>query len=119
MVVSSTSVQTFVYVSAIRSSLDSFNCSQSAESDWINAMQVSSSLQLAHIQAWELLWISGVEVSGDSVLATHINASLYAVFSSVRSDWPWPASPGGLSTNGYWGRAFWDTEVCTRSTVVQ
>ena len=87
-----------------------------------------------HATAWrEGLWRGGVEVAA-SVEATasveqgrHVgaealssasfgtpgaltNASLYALLSSVRADWPFGLGPGGLSSNGYNAHTFWDTE---------
>ena len=48
---------------------------------------------------------------GNDALARRINATLYALLSSVRKDAAWPAGPGGLPTNGYWGNGFWDNDV--------
>ena len=33
------------------------------------------------------------------------NASLYALLSAVRADWPFGLGPGGLSSNGYNGHS--------------
>jgi len=67
-----------------------------------------------HVEAWSVLWSGGVEVD-DPVLARQINASLYAMFSATRggeeTGFDWPLSPGGLSTDGYWGTACWDQET--------
>ena len=48
---------------------------------------------------------------GNDALARRINATLYALLSSARKDAAWPAGPGGLPTNGYWGNGFWDNDV--------
>jgi len=37
--------------------------------------------------------------------------SQYSLLSFSRHDWPFGASPGGLSTNGYNGHQFWDMDV--------
>ena len=31
-----------------------------------------------------------------------VNASLYDIVASLRADWNWSTSPGGLATGGYW-----------------
>lgn len=45
------------------------------------------------------------------VLQKSLNASLYAIRSSIRADWPYGLSPGGLASNGYSGHTFWDQET--------
>jgi trehalose/maltose hydrolase-like predicted phosphorylase len=40
-----------------------------------------------------------------------VNSSLYYIYSAVREDWPLGVSPGGLATNSYDGRSFWDCET--------
>eukprot|EP01114_Cavostelium_apophysatum_P022690 TRINITY_DN8295_c0_g1_i1.p1 TRINITY_DN8295_c0_g1~~TRINITY_DN8295_c0_g1_i1.p1 ORF type:complete len:699 (+),score=116.92 TRINITY_DN8295_c0_g1_i1:246-2342(+) len=68
-------------------------------------------LLAGHISAWYDLWSSRIEVSGDLPLAQAINSSLYYILSSVRADWEYAPSPGGLASNGYNGHAFWDSET--------
>ena len=46
-----------------------------------------------------------------SVLQDVVDASFYAILSSMRDDFPYSSSPGGLSTNGYRGHTFWDMET--------
>lgn len=74
---------------------------------------LSSSLYESHVNRWDRLWESGLEImnpdtSYDTGYA--INASLFAMLSSVREDWPHGLAPGGL-TNYYNGHSFWDTET--------
>lgn len=55
-----------------------------------------------HAQAWAQLWDEGgVELVGNATVSTLVNASLYDILSSLRSDWLWSTGPGGLGTNGY------------------
>lgn len=54
----------------------------------------------SHRKAWSSLWASRVEIGGNLALAQVINSSLYYILSSIRSDWPWSLSPGGLASNG-------------------
>ncbi|CAM9360841.1 unnamed protein product, partial [Ectocarpus fasciculatus] len=64
-----------------------------------------------HKEGWAVLWQHGISISGGrSDVALAINASLFAILSSVRADWPEGLAPGGL-TNYYNGHSFWDTET--------
>jgi len=57
-----------------------------------------------HEVAWRARWARGsVAVVGDLRLAQAINASLYSLRSSIRDDWPYGLSPGGLTSDGYNG----------------
>jgi hypothetical protein len=59
----------------------------------------SDLLLQSHIDAWSTLWASGgVELAGNSTFAATVNASLYDIISSLRSDWNYSTSPGGLGT---------------------
>ena len=70
-------------------------------------------LRAEHEAAWAALWASGgIELQGNTTLAAAVNASLYDILCSVRSDWSWASlTPGGLGTNGYDGHSFWDAET--------
>jgi trehalose/maltose hydrolase-like predicted phosphorylase len=61
--------------------------------------------------AWARLWASDVEVLGDTRLRAQVRSSLFSLFASVRDDVPWAPSPGGLSSDGYNGHVFWDSET--------
>eukprot|EP01065_Artemidia_motanka_P002399 TRINITY_DN11142_c0_g1_i1.p1 TRINITY_DN11142_c0_g1~~TRINITY_DN11142_c0_g1_i1.p1 ORF type:complete len:463 (+),score=98.55 TRINITY_DN11142_c0_g1_i1:870-2258(+) len=64
-----------------------------------------------HTAAWGALWDEGsISVAGDDDLAQTVNASLYYILSSTRTDWPYGLSPGGLASAGYHGHTFWDQE---------
>jgi hypothetical protein len=69
----------------------------------------ADALRAAHEAAWRPLWEgSGVSIDGNETLAAAVNASLWEVLASVREDWPYAATPGGLATSGYSGHVFWD-----------
>lgn len=91
-----------------------------------------------HATAWrDGVWGSGVEVAASKERVTVgadvgaealsgtafgapgalTNASLYALLSSVRADWPFGLGPGGLSSNGYNAKIFWDTESFAWQTI--
>ena len=61
--------------------------------------------------AWARLWRSDIVVSGDARLQRQVRASFFALLASVRRDTPWAPSPGGLSSDGYNGHVFWDSET--------
>ena len=76
------------------------------------AAEEPAALRASHEAAWAALWAGGgVEIAGNATLAAALNASLYDIVSSLRGDWPWSTSPGGLATGGYSGHSFWDMEV--------
>ena len=73
----------------------------------------SSPLYLSHVQKWDELWQSGIEIMNSDPtydIGIAINSSMFAMLSSVRDDWPHGLAPGGL-TNYYNGHSFWDTET--------
>ncbi|KYQ91148.1 acid trehalase-like protein 1 [Tieghemostelium lacteum] len=72
---------------------------------------IQDSLEKSHRDAWKKIWDSRIEVGGNLDLAQVVNSSLYYIVSSVRDDWPWSLSPGSLSSNGYHGHVFWDSET--------
>eukprot|EP00040_Diaphanoeca_grandis_P028989 m.168666 g.168666 ORF g.168666 m.168666 type:complete len:859 (-) comp31531_c1_seq2:146-2722(-) len=82
--------------------------------------QTSESLFASHAAAWaEVYGLSttanpfggGIEVEGNYSFATNINASLYYMLSSVRSDWSYGISEGGLGSQAYNGHIFWSDGV--------
>jgi hypothetical protein len=76
------------------------------------AAQSSDSLLTSHTAAMDALWAAGgVELTGNATFAATVNASLYDIVSSLRSDFNWSTSPGGIATGGYAGHSFWDLET--------
>jgi trehalose/maltose hydrolase-like predicted phosphorylase len=61
--------------------------------------------------AWALMWKGRIDITGDSKLATAVNASQFYLWSSTSADQQWSVSPAGLSSNGYDGHIFWDAET--------
>jgi trehalose/maltose hydrolase-like predicted phosphorylase len=60
-----------------------------------------------HAAAWDEVWAGGIEVEGNATIAAAVNASLFAIVASLRADWPYGVSPGGLTHNAYCGHSFW------------
>ena len=44
-------------------------------------------------------------------LGAAINSSMYYLVSSVRSDWPWGISEGGIASDAYYGHMFWSDAI--------
>src|SRR4029077_3835890 len=61
--------------------------------------------------AWARLWRSDIVVAGDPRLQRQVRASFVALLARVRDDNPGAPSPGGLSSDGYNGHVFWDSET--------
>jgi trehalose/maltose hydrolase-like predicted phosphorylase len=109
---------TFYFITALRTSLESSNPAEDALQDYEMANVMAPSLLKAHKQAWQQRLVGRVEIEGDLALAQAVNASWYALLASVRDDWPWSLSPGGLATNGYNGHTFWDCETWMYPTLL-
>jgi trehalose/maltose hydrolase-like predicted phosphorylase len=61
--------------------------------------------------AWATMWRGRIDVLGNPLVATDVNASEFYLWSSTRADLNWSISPAGLSSNGYDGHIFWDAET--------
>jgi trehalose/maltose hydrolase-like predicted phosphorylase len=61
--------------------------------------------------AWSRLWQSTVSIPGDPTMSARIHASMFYLLASMRAGVNWSTSPGGLSSDGYNGHVFWDTET--------
>lgn len=83
-----------------------------AQEMYVSAVAERSALWTEHTANWVARNNAGrIEISGDLELAQAINASVYFLRSSIRPDWPYGMSPGGLASNGYDGNTFWDQET--------
>lgn len=91
-----------------------------AAAQWTQVAALSADdLRASHEAAWAALHASGgVELTGNTTFAVTLNASAYDILSSVRADWPWMPSPGGLATNGYCGHGFWDYETWMSPVII-
>ena len=104
---------THYFVAATVSSVNTTGSSLPVIASGLQAVAVAAGpdLMASHAAAWAALWEGGMEVGGDLGLAQAINSSLYYILSSVRSDYHWSLSPGGLASDGYNGHSFWDCET--------
>ena len=113
-------------LTTFRSSLEfpvgkSVNLTKLALQDWMKYLSDQQGLLPSHVEEWEGLWSRGIEIKGDKSLEKTVSASYYAILSSIRSDWGFSVSPGGLAFGGgnatgyprqefegYFGHTFWD-----------
>ena len=109
---------TFLSVTSIVTNLDSLSGFVPACPDSVQCSLAQYNLAVglgpknlfeSHSRAWAEIWKSGIEVSNNRFASLRINSSLYYLLSSVRQDFNYPPTPGGL-TSGYRGTAFWDTD---------
>jgi trehalose/maltose hydrolase-like predicted phosphorylase len=61
--------------------------------------------------AWQALWNGRIDVLGNPILATEVNASEFYLWASTRAGVDWSIPPAGLSSNDYNGHIFWDAET--------
>jgi trehalose/maltose hydrolase-like predicted phosphorylase len=64
-----------------------------------------------HLQAWNQLWQSDIEIDGDDAVQKEVRFLLYHLYSFLREGTGLSLSPVGLSGLGYNGHVFWDTEL--------
>jgi hypothetical protein len=98
-------------LAAFHTDLDASDPAAAAMADW-QAYQAAGAdaLLASHVVAWQQLWAQGgIELAGNASFAATVNASLYDILSSLRPDWPYDSSPGGLGTGAYCGHSFWDS----------
>ncbi|MPY48762.1 glycosyl hydrolase family 65 protein [Streptomyces acidicola] len=62
-------------------------------------------------RAWQREWEGDIVVRGDALLQRRVRASKFYLLTSAHEDSPWSPSPCGLSSDGYNGHVFWDTET--------
>lgn len=112
--------QRLTFVGAVRSTLepqiDGSLLERFTEETLVEARRAvaNASLKTLHEEAWDQLWMNtggGIELSGNMTLARQVNASLMALLSSVREDWAWSVSEGGVGSNAYDGHVFWSDSV--------
>ena len=57
------------------------------------------------------VWQGDVLVAGQPTLQAALRAGTYALYASIRDDSPDAIGPSGLSSNGYAGMVFWDSDI--------
>lgn len=64
-----------------------------------------------HNKAWQELWKSDIQITGDAQAQQDVRSMLYHLYSFNREGTSLSPSPMGLSGLGYNGHVFWDTEL--------
>lgn len=74
-----------------------------------------------HVAEWKVLDPTGritLPATANLTLRQTQNSAMYYLLSSIRADWPFGLSPGGLASNGYNGHTFWDMETWMAPTLL-
>ncbi len=61
--------------------------------------------------AWHKLWRTNIIVKGDPRLQKVIHSSMFYLLSSARAGSDFGVPPMGLSSDGYYGHIFWDSDT--------
>ena len=64
-----------------------------------------------HRRKWDELWESDIRIVGDMEAQLAVRLGLYSLYSSCREGTGLSVPPMGLSSQGYNGHIFWDTEL--------
>ncbi|QNE40735.1 glycoside hydrolase family 65 protein [Hymenobacter sp. NBH84] len=64
-----------------------------------------------HQKAWQDLWQSDIQITGDAQAQQDVHSMLYHLYSFSRAGTDFSPSPMGLSGLGYNGHVFWDTDL--------
>ena len=64
-----------------------------------------------HVKAWNDLWKSDIQITGDAQAQQDVHSMLYHLYSFSRAGTGFSPSPMGLSGLGYNGHVFWDTDL--------
>ncbi len=64
-----------------------------------------------HEKAWNDIWKSDIQISGDEQSQQDIHSMLYHLYSFTREGTSFSLSPMGLSGLGYNGHVFWDADL--------
>jgi len=64
-----------------------------------------------HAKAWDELWTSDVQITGDAQAQQDVHSMMYHLYSFSRAGTDYSPSPMGLSGLGYNGHVFWDTDL--------
>lgn len=73
----------------------------------------SDRLTARHRMLWRDLWQGDIEIEGDDEAQQAVRLALYHLYSFAREGSRLSIAPFGLSSQGYNGHIFWDTELWT------
>lgn len=102
----------FAWTGAECSTQDFFDPQSESERFVIfNLLTPKQDLLSQHKALWETLWEGDIIIEGDLQSQQDIRLGLYHLYSFSRGDSDLSISPMGLSSQGYNGHIFWDTEL--------
>ncbi|SNR56123.1 glycosyl hydrolase family 95 catalytic domain-containing protein [Lutibacter flavus] len=102
----------FAWTAAQCSTQDFFDPQSESERFVIfNLLTPKEDLLKQHKSLWESLWEGDIIIEGDLQSQQDIRLGLYHLYSFGRGDSDLSISPMGLSSQGYNGHIFWDTEL--------
>lgn len=103
---------TFALLMAEFNSLENSTPQVSAERQVFDVMKIGvDRLMEAHGKYWADLWRGDIEIEGNERDQQDVRRMIYSIYSSVRPGLPTSPSPYGLSSVGFSGHVFWDTEI--------
>lgn len=103
---------TFALMGAEYQSLETSTPEVSAQRQLYDAMRVGvSRLMDSHKAYWADLWRGDIQIDGNVKDQQDVRRMIYSIYSSVRPGMATSPSPFGLSSTGYSGHVFWDTEI--------
>ncbi|GMH60130.1 hypothetical protein TrRE_jg12293, partial [Triparma retinervis] len=82
-----------------------------------SALSSPSALRSQHEDTWSALGKPSITTSNET-LNELIKGTLTSLRSTMHPDHPYPPSPGGTSTNGYFGLFFWDSDLWIASSLL-
>lgn len=102
----------FALFGSICSSRDFLDPVNEAERQTIYAQHEGTAALLArHHELWRELWKGDIEIEGDPEAQQAVRFALFNLYSSCREGSRLSVAPMGLSSRGYNGHVFWDTEM--------
>lgn len=64
-----------------------------------------------HENAWEDIWETDIIIEGDDASQKDLRFAMFNLFSSIRENTSYSIPPMGLTSLGYYGHIFWDSEL--------
>lgn len=102
----------FAWTAAQCSTQDFFDPQTESERFVIfNLLTPKAALLKEHKALWETLWEGDIIIEGDLQSQQDVRLGLYHLYAFARGDSNLSISPMGLSSQGYNGHIFWDTEL--------
>lgn len=102
----------FALIGSVCSTCDFSDPYNEAERQVIYAIhEGTDALMAAHCRLWSELWESDILIEGDDEAQRAVRFALFNLYSSCREGSGLSISPMGLSSQGYNGHIFWDSEL--------